>query len=291
MAIDTYTRSFAEILTQVSKMKTKKEKVSFLRQYQTDALRMICKASFDPKIEWVLPEGDVPYTVNDAPEGTEHTLLQKEVRRLYHFIKGGNPALKQNKREMMFVQMLEGLHKDEAVLLVAAKDKKLQVLDIGTGSGCILLSILKERSNFYGTGIDISKKSINVSKFNAKQLNLMNKVKFFNSSVDNFKIGKYDLIVSNPPYIELLNLKYLEKDVVNFEPKLALSGGLDGFSKIRKVINKANTLIKKNGKFILEIGFNQKNKVKKILKEEGFYINKTIKDYGNNDRCIISTKI
>ena len=179
----------------------------------------------------------------------------------------------------------------EQVLKIYSKDSQLQVLDIGTGSGCILLSILKERPNFYGTGIDISKKSINVSKFNAKQLNLLNRVKFFHSSVDNFNIGKYDLIVSNPPYIESLNLKYLEKDVINFEPKLALSGGLDGFSKIRKVINKSRTLIKKNGKFILEIGFNQKNKVKKILKEEGFYINKAVKDYGNNDRCIISTKI
>ena len=179
----------------------------------------------------------------------------------------------------------------EQVIKIYSKDSQLQVLDIGTGSGCILLSILKERPNFYGTGIDISKKSINVSKFNAKQLNLMNRVKIFHSSVDNFKIGKYDLIVSNPPYIKSLNLKYLEKDVVNFEPKLALSGGLDGFSKIRKVINKASTLIKKNGKFILEIGFNQKNKVKRILKEEGFYVNKAIKDYGNNDRCIVSTKI
>jgi len=179
----------------------------------------------------------------------------------------------------------------EQVLKIYSKDAKLQVLDIGTGSGCILLSILKERLNFYGTGIDISKKSVNISKFNAKQLNLMNRVKFFHSSVDNFKIGKYDLVVSNPPYIESLNLKYLEKDIVNFEPKLALSGGLDGFSKIRKVINKTGTLIKKNGKFILEIGFNQKNKVKKILNEEGFYVNKAIKDYGNNDRCIISTKI
>ena len=179
----------------------------------------------------------------------------------------------------------------EQVLKIYSKDVQLQVLDIGTGSGCILLSILKERSNFYGTGIDISKKSINISKFNAKQLNLNNRVKFFHSSVDNFKIGKYDLIVSNPPYIEQLSLKYLEKDVVNFEPKLALSGGFDGFSKIRKVINKASILIKKNGKFILEIGFNQKNKVIKILKEEGFYVNKAIKDYGNNDRCIISTKI
>ena len=179
----------------------------------------------------------------------------------------------------------------EQVLKIYSKDVQLQVLDIGTGSGCILLSILKERSNFYGTGIDISKKSINVSKFNAKQLNLTNRVKFFHSSVDNFNNGKYDIIVSNPPYIEQLSLKYLEKDVVNFEPKLALSGGFDGFSKIRKVINKASILIKKNGKFILEIGFNQKNKVIKILKEEGFYVNKAIKDYGNNDRCIISTKI
>ena len=179
----------------------------------------------------------------------------------------------------------------EQVLKIYSKDSQLQVLDIGTGSGCILLSILKERPNFYGTGIDISKKSINVSKLNAKQLNLTSRVKFFHSSVDNFKIGKYDLVVSNPPYIELFNLKYLEKDVISFEPRLALSGGFDGFSKIRKVINKAKNLIKKNGKFILEIGFNQKNKVKKILKEEGFYVNKSIRDYGNNDRCIISTKI
>ena len=179
----------------------------------------------------------------------------------------------------------------EQVLKLYSNLFQIQVLDIGTGSGCILLSILKERTNFYGTGIDISQKSIKVSKFNAKKLKLTNRVKFYNSDVDNFKIGKYDLIVSNPPYIELLSLKYLEKDVVNFEPKLALSGGFDGFSKIRKVISKASTLIKKNGKLILEIGFKQRNKVKEILKKEGFYINRTLKDYGNNDRCIISTKI
>ena len=179
----------------------------------------------------------------------------------------------------------------EQVLNIYSKDSNLQVLDIGTGSGCIILSILKERPNFYGTGIDISKKSINISKLNAKQLNIRSRIKFIHSSIDNFRLGKYDIVVSNPPYIELHNLKYLEKDIINFEPKLALSGGFDGFSKIRNVVNKTKTLIKKNGKFILEIGFNQKNKVKKILKEEGFYINKAIKDYGNNDRCIISTKI
>jgi release factor glutamine methyltransferase len=179
----------------------------------------------------------------------------------------------------------------EQILKIYPKQSQLQVLDIGTGSGCILLSLLKERPNFYGTGIDISKKSINISKYNANKLNLTNRSRFVHSSVDNFKIGKYDIVVSNPPYIELLNLKYLEKDVINFEPKLALSGGFDGFSKIREVISKAKNLVKKNGKFILEIGFNQKNKVKEILKKEGFYINKTVKDYGNNDRCIISTNI
>ena len=177
------------------------------------------------------------------------------------------------------------------VLRVSMKNSQLNILDIGIGSGCILLSLLKERPNFYGTGIDISKKSINVCRYNAKMLHLINRVKFYNSDVDNFNIGKYDIIVSNPPYIELSSLKYLVKDVVKYEPKLALSGGLDGFSKIRKVISKAATLIKKNGKLVLEIGFNQKHKTKEILKKEGFYINKTLKDYGDNDRCIISTKI
>ena len=179
----------------------------------------------------------------------------------------------------------------EQVLKIYSKDRYLQILDIGTGSGCILLSLLKERPKFYGTGIDISKESINVSKYNAKRLNLRNRVKFYNSDVDNFRIGKYDIIVSNPPYIEFSNLKYLENDIINFEPKLALSGGFDGFSKIRKVISKAAVLIKRNGKLILEIGFNQKNTTEQLLKKEGFYINKSIKDYGNNDRCIISTKI
>ena len=113
-------------------------------------------------------------------------------------------------------------HIIDQVLKIYPKKHKIRVLDIGVGSGCILLSLLKERKNFYGIGIDISKKSINVSKFNAKKLNVAHRVKFYNSDVDNFMIGKYDLIVSNPPYIELLNLKYLEREVASFEPKLAL---------------------------------------------------------------------
>ena len=179
----------------------------------------------------------------------------------------------------------------EEVLKFSKKKFKLQILDIGTGSGCILLSLLKEIPSFYGTGIDISKKSINVSKYNAKMLNLTNRVKFYNSDVDKFKIGKYDIVVSNPPYIELLKLKYLDKDLYKFEPKIALNGGIDGFSVIKKVVHKTSFLIKKNGKFFLEIGYNQKNKVKAILTKKGFYINKVLKDHGNNYRCIISTKI
>jgi len=179
----------------------------------------------------------------------------------------------------------------EEVLKLFYKDSKLKILDIGTGSGCILLSILKERRNFLGTGIDVSKKALNVARFNTKLHQLSNRVKFFNSDVDKFLIGKYDLIVSNPPYIKNNDLRYLEKDVMNYEPRLALDGGKSGFSKISKVICRTSGLIKKNGKLVLEIGFDQKDKVIEILKKNRFYINKVAKDYRKKDRCIISTKL
>ena len=179
----------------------------------------------------------------------------------------------------------------ENILKLTNLKNQLNILDIGVGSGCILLSILKERKNFYGTGIDISKKCINISKINAINLNVFSRLKLYKSNVDKFNLGKYDLIVSNPPYIKTCKLKYLERDVAEFEPRLALDGGLDGLSEIRKVIKKTSELIKKNGKFILEIGFDQKNKVINLLNKEGFYINSTLKDFAANDRCIVSTKI
>ena len=179
----------------------------------------------------------------------------------------------------------------EKVLDLIAYKKKLNILEIGIGSGCILLSILKERKDLYGTGIDISKSCLNISKLNAIKLKVSSKLKLFKSNVDKFTRGKYDLIISNPPYIKNTDLKYLERDVAKFEPKLALDGGLDGLSAIRKVIKKSSELIKKNGKFVLEIGFDQKNKVTSLLKKEGFYINSTNKDLANNDRCIVCTKI
>ena len=179
----------------------------------------------------------------------------------------------------------------ECVLNLTKLRKKLSILDIGVGSGCILLSILKERKNYYGTGIDVSKECLNISKINAKNLNINSRLKLFKTNVDKFKNGKYDLIVSNPPYINKHKIKYLERDVANFEPKIALNGGIDGLSETKKVINKSSELIKKNGKLVLEIGFDQKNRVINLLKKKGFYINSIKKDLANNDRCIVSTKI
>tara|TARA_Y100001963_G_scaffold27279_1_gene37190 strand:- start:6107 stop:6562 length:456 start_codon:yes stop_codon:yes gene_type:complete len=125
MVIETYTPLFSEILDKVSKAKTKQKKIEILRKHNTDSLRMVLKSSFDPNIVWLLPSGDVPYIKNEAPEGTEHTELHLEARKLYNFIEGGNGKLTRNRREMMFVQMLEGLHPDESEIVIAAKDGKL----------------------------------------------------------------------------------------------------------------------------------------------------------------------
>ena len=179
----------------------------------------------------------------------------------------------------------------EQVLKIYKNKNRINFLDIGVGSGAILLSILREKKGFFGTGIDISKKCLNVCKKNAYKLEVYERVKLFKSNIDNFTKYKYDLIISNPPYIKKLDLKKLDKDVKDFEPKLALNGGLDGLSEIRKIIKKSTELIKKNGKLIIEIAFNQKNEVKKILKANGFYVIAVIKDLAKNDRCIISKKI
>ena len=179
----------------------------------------------------------------------------------------------------------------EEVLRLTKNKDSLNLLDVGVGSGCILISILKDKKNFYGTGIDISKKSLDTCKINAENLGVIDRLKLFKSDIDNFHFRKYDLIISNPPYIEKNKLKYLETDVIGFEPKHALDGGIEGLSEISKVINRSSELIKKNGFLILEIGFDQKWKVKKILENKGFYIKKIVRDLSNNDRCIVSKKI
>ena len=179
----------------------------------------------------------------------------------------------------------------EEILYNYSKNQKLSVLDIGTGSGCIIISILKDRPNFKGTAIDVCKNALNVAKYNAKMHQLENRIKFYKSSVDNFFKDKYDLVISNPPYINKFDLKYLERDVIGFEPSLALEGGIDGFTVLKKVIKKSSRLLKIGGKLVLEIGFDQKLKVIKLLKKEKYFVNKIAKDYGNRDRCVICTKL
>ena len=179
----------------------------------------------------------------------------------------------------------------EQVLDIYKNKHNINFLEIGVGSGCIILSILKEKKSFFGKGVDLSKDSIKICKKNAKNLNVSNRLKLFKSDIDNFNFGKYDLIVSNPPYIKKFDLKNLDKDVFNYEPILALDGGLDGLTKIRKVIRLSSELIKLNGKLIIEIAHDQKKMVKKILNDNGFYVNKIAKDLANNNRCVVSTKI
>ena len=179
----------------------------------------------------------------------------------------------------------------EETLKYLPLDKSKKILDVGTGSGCIIVSLLKERPKCTATAIDISKNAINVAKTNAKLHQLENKINFINIDIDKFKSYNYDLIISNPPYINSIELKRLDDDIKFHEPKLALSGGSDGLRDIKKVIFKSKKLLKLNGKLILEIGHKQKNQTIRILNENGFYVNKISKDMSGKDRCIVSTKL
>ena len=170
------------------------------------------------------------------------------------------------------------------------KNRTINVLDIGTGSGCVLLSILKNLNFSRGTGIDISSKAIKVATTNAKNLNLSNRTHFKICDIKNYNIGKYDLIISNPPYIPSKDIRNLSKDIIDHEPKSALDGGTDGLDLIKKVIYKSNHLLKRNGLLVIEIGFNQYRKVTDILKRNKFREISKEFDYNSNVRCIISTK-
>ncbi len=179
----------------------------------------------------------------------------------------------------------------EEVLKIYKNKPKIKFLEVGVGSGCLILSILKERKLFLGVGVDLSKDCINICEINANKLRVQNRIKLFKTDIDNFNLGKYDLVVSNPPYIKKLDLNKLSKDVIKYEPKLALDGGLDGLSKIRKIIRKSSELVKLNGKLIIEIAHDQKHMVRDILIKNGFFVHKIVKDLNKNDRCIICTKI
>ena len=171
------------------------------------------------------------------------------------------------------------------------KNKKINILDIGTGSGCILLSILKELNFSRGIGIDISAKAIQMAKVNSKNLNLFYRSKFKVIDLNKFSIGKYDLIVSNPPYIPSRDIKNLSKDITNYEPLTALNGGSDGLDLIKKVIYKSNHLLKREGLLALEIGHSQYQRVSYILRSNGYREMSKEYDFNRNVRCIIGTKV
>ncbi len=176
-------------------------------------------------------------------------------------------------------------------LIKIYKDKKISILDAGTGSGCILISLLSELPNSSGIGIDISNKALIVAKQNAIKHKLGNRIKFYNKSISKIYNYKFDLLVSNPPYIDRKNIKNLDDDIKKYEPLIAINGGNDGLDVIKKVIYKARYILKINGKLAIEIGNGQSVRVSKELKLNNFKIEQYIKDFKENTRCLISTLV
>ena len=169
------------------------------------------------------------------------------------------------------------------------KKLKPQILDLGSGSGCIIISILKQINGSRGVALDISNKSIKITKKNSQNHGLKKRIKFLNRPCEAINGKKFDIIVSNPPYIKTHELQNLPDTIKLYEPKIALNGGVDGLDLLKKVIYKSKGILKKNGLFGIEIGNKQYLKISEILKRNNFREIKKIKDSNNNIRCIIST--
>jgi len=174
-------------------------------------------------------------------------------------------------------------------LLKIFHGKRISILDVGTGSGCIIVSLLLNLKKSKGIGMDVSKEAILVASKNGMRFNLQDRLKFLNKPFGSFLNQRFDLIVSNPPYIERKDLKNLSDDIKKYEPKIALDGGNDGLDLIKKVIYKSKNILKNRGTLALEIGNEQVRKVSKILLDNNFRVKHEIKDYKNNVRCLISS--
>jgi len=172
------------------------------------------------------------------------------------------------------------------------KSKFFDILDIGTGSGCIIISLLEELKKAKGYGVDISKKAIDISNRNRISHNLSNRLKLIKSDFRSQSFDKiFDIIVSNPPYIPNYQLKNLSSEIRLYEPKTALNGGIEGFDILKEVIFFSKKKLKKNGLLALEIGNNQFENIKKILAKNSFLIVDTFKNIDQDVRCLISMKL
>jgi release factor glutamine methyltransferase len=173
-------------------------------------------------------------------------------------------------------------------LLEFYRNKNISILDIGTGSGCIIVSLLINLKKSIGFGVDISKDAISIATKNSIKHKLANRIKFSTQTFEKIFNKKFDLIVSNPPYIERKDIKNLIDDIKKYEPRMALDGGNDGLDLIRKVIYKSKDILKIKGMLALEIGNEQIKKVSKILVDNNFRIIEVIKDYKRNVRSVIA---
>ena len=242
--------------------------------------------------EQILINLNAKITKNDFKE-FKKLLLRREKKEPMAYITKKKEFWKNN----FYVNSDVLIPRPETELIVEEVLKNIQIhsskklLEVGTGSGCIVISIIKERIKCIATAIDISKKALKIAKFNAKMHHLKNNINFINIDIDKIQYNKYDFIISNPPYINKFNLRRLDQSIKFFEPHIALEAGIDGLREIKKLINKSNRLLKINGKLIFEIGLYQCEVTKKILKQNGFYINKVINDISSIPRVIISTKI
>ena len=277
--------------SQIIKFGSHKLKLKNIDTYILDS-ELLLSHILNSSREQILINLNAKITKNDFKE-FKKLLLRREKKEPIAYITKKKEFWKNN----FYVNSDVLIPRPETELIVEEVLKNIQIhsskklLEVGTGSGCIVISIIKERIKCIATAIDISKKALKIAKFNAKMHHLKNNIDFINIDIDKIQDNKYDFIFSNPPYINKFNLSRLDKSVRFFEPYVALEAGIDGLREIKKLIKKSNKLLKINGKLIFEIGKHQSAIVKNILRKNGYYINKVIKDISSIPRVIVSTRI
>jgi release factor glutamine methyltransferase len=279
------------IINSLIKQGSKILKKQNIDSHQIDAELLLSKAIRKDRV-FLLTNDEYKVSQNETSDYLNFILRRKHHEPLSYIIKRKEFwSLSFNVNHNVLIPRPETETIVEQVVRRFKGKGSLNILDIGTGSGCILLSILKELRNSYGTGIDKSFKALTIAKENSRKLNLLQRTKFIHCDVDNFNFGNYDVVVSNPPYICSRKIGYLGEDIKGFEPRMALDGGSSGLETITKVIIKAKKILKTRGRLFMEIGDEQSRMVSSVLIKNGFRLVKKFFDYNKTIRCIMSTKI